>query len=598
MRAATILAVVIGALTPTSHALADATVAESFRARRLSEARMRLDAAIAGAHPVELGPPGNSLHLWSELLDLAECVPLTPRQRKAFVPTNAWEQLIGLARLERMRLRRTAVSVQADTGVASTLFDPSFFQRTPVVPPASAIRWPYAAELWDDEFPLPRENLAGCERRQDEALPSPSELMDEELSLTAALLDSMTPASPGWAAIHLQRAALFIARGDVDAALDGAEPLSRAPEGTLREDERDKASLLEAMRRDRADEREAALAMYDTLLKSPHLLSTRAFIESRTHAALAAEKRWLELVDRLPTSPPLDTETGRYAAWLRGRALAELGRDAELFDHARDVLRRSVRPADDPALSLLADLVHARLARAPFDNRVLEFLEALGPPRELYPRVERFARVALERGRHDQSKAALSWLLLHHEAAHEHPRYHSLLGRLAFESGTHTELRRWLNELSVPQERLLRVIPSSRRAAFWRERDRELLHLVSALVPRLPERSDRRWATVLADSLQNFLRDAPESSVHAPLTELYRTTRGLLAETDREWAERIGAAAPPLVLGEVVVARPEPHPPAPRAPPRLDEPRYLVRVPLGDDPSDVTAWLDEAEVRP
>lgn len=563
-------------------------VAEAFWTKDLGRTLVTLDTVLA-QRSAPSGAQGGPAHFWRELLDLVDCLPLTAGQTTPHMPKNDWEALVALVRLERMRIAR--IGLEAPAGLGGDLAKGDFFVRLSTAVPEEAVSWPAGEELWSDEFLRPEPRAPGCADFPPSDAKTQEKQLEQELALTESTLRYLPVEHPAWTALGLHQAALLVRLGRVDDALDVSRPLSRRRgEAKFTPVESDQAGLLEAMDLDRRGERAEALTLYRRLLESPHLLPVRRYIEARILAALADTRRWAELLDALPAGSDITTDTGRYRAYLRGRALFETGRFALLLDHGREVLREA--PVD-ASIAALADLVTTFLASAPFDEQVVEIVEGLGPPRLVYARLERFAHVALERGYPASAKGALTWLLAHHQAAHYFPRYQAKLAEVAWATGDLAGYVAQLGSLTLSEERLRAIIPPNRRAKFWEERDTQLLALTRGLMARLAERGDDRWTEPLVAALQGFLRDSADSRVSRPLTEVYRTARALLGAGARKYAESIGDSTPPLVLGEVKLERPLPPPPAPPVPPVIDEPLYLIRIPVGAAPAPVRPWFAE-----
>lgn len=586
-------ALAMAVLLASSSDVAFDRVAQAFVGRDLTRARLALEHALV-AGPPSRGPAavGSAGSLWAELFDLVDCVPLEAAQLRPLVPRNEWELLVGLARLERLRLRRLSAD---EPGPAHDLQQAGFFARPALSDDGDdVVRWPAEEELWDDETLTVALREPSCGVRR---APSQAELArwtEEERALAQALLERLDADHPAFAPVRLFLASLELRGGAVEAALEASGPLfGRSAEFAPRE--ADQTTLLEAMDCERRGDRAGARRRYASIVGSPNLPRVQAFIEARLQRDLLADRRFDELVARLPERPDVASATGRYQAYLLGRALLATGRYDRLLDHVRETLRRAGGSwTRDPALSLLADLEYGFLATAPFDDRVVELVESLAEPRALYARIERLAIVAQDRGRPDSARAALEWLLAHHHAGDQHPRYQARLSFVAFEGGDRPAFLARLRELTRPSEALLAAVAPARRGAFFSERDQELLELVASVVPRLAERADDGWTAPFVDTLQAFLQEAPTSRQLAPLTDLYRTARGLLGTGARAYAERIGAKTPSLALGEVLVDRPWPEPPAPAPPPEVDEPRSVVRLPLSAAPRPTRGWFEAA----
>lgn len=463
---------------------------------------------------------------------------------------------------------------------------------------ADTLAWPWQQEIWPDEFPLPPGLVSHCadlELFAQLEAEHPQGLRGwrlEELAQLRALKAKLNPEHPSWFALLVQESALLLAQGNLDEALRAVEKIEESQLRAALPAHRDGLLLMLALAWEKRGEGERALAAFEALESSPYLQQHHAFIATRVLSSLALHGRWEEVLDHPQISSPPAGERGAWLAWLKGKALAELGEDARLFEHVRASLRAHPRWQDEASLSLLADLLYGRLAQASFDDKVLELVESLASPREIYLRLERLAQVAFERGEFAFSEAVIRWLLANHKAPAVQPRYQGLWARVAFERGDLQGFRRLVKGLSTASVELQRAIPAGRRGTFFLERDQELLTLLSHVLSRLPEKGDKRWGKVLADHVGRFVRESEQSRVYAQVVELYRSLRVMLEEDDRAWAERVGASAPPLVLGEWVVERSEPWPDPPKAPLHLGEPDFLVHVPLGFSTEHFTLWLE------
>lgn len=561
---------------------ASLSAAQAFWSRDLVGVREAIDAQLAQSMPAETG----AVHLWSEVEALVACVPPAVEQRRPFVPRTPWELLVGLVRLERLRLMRTGVEASP---LGAVIGREDFFSRE-AVSPDQLIRWPSREEVWSDERVLPMLMPSGCASVRPAS--DPDAARGEELALAHALLTATPSDHPALVSLVLHAVALLVEAGKTNEALAVGARLASASLDQAPVEEQRSARLVRALVREAAGD-DAGLVEEWQALDALGMGASETFVAMRLEAALARGGRWKELNDRLASKPPTSDAVGWYRAYLRGRALAAADDTAGLLAHARDVLRAAPESAaTDTSLTALADLVWAALSRSPFDDRVVELVEGFGSPRLVYARIDRLATVALASGQVSVARDAWSWLLAHHQNAQLHARYRAGLADVAFEQANLSQFRAQLRALTLPDERLLQAIPSARRGAFFDERDQALLSLARRTVPRLGERGDDRWTRTFVDVLQTFLRDAPESRAHTALTGLYRTARGLLSEGPRAYAEKVGAERPTLVLGEVRVDRPLPEPPAPKVRWRIDEPRYLLRLPTTDAVSPLRAWFE------
>jgi tetratricopeptide (TPR) repeat protein len=582
------LLVLAEAMTPVS----SAGVATAFWARDLSGAQSQLERVVAGlplpVEPVSGGPE----QFWRELLDLADCIPLLPGLERPHVPANEWETLTALVRLERLRQRRFHGQPTLP-GLQTDLMQASFFHRAAAAEaPSDAIVWPAERELWGDETLQSWPRASQC---AVDAAPSEQQLgvwRDQELALLRALGPAVPPGHPAWAALRLHEAALVFEQGTLPEALAVAQPLYVNPPGGLTEPETRQAALLHAMALEHAGQSDAALAIYSSLTGVPSLTRYQPFIRARREWALASTGRHEELLTAIPEEPDLTTPLGRYEAYLRARALLSLKRFDRLIDHARRTLRRSsAEVAVSPEIGLLNDEVYSYLATVPFEDRIVEVVESLGPPNTLYPRLERLARIAALAGQFETAKATLYWLLEHHRNAQYQPRYQAALAKIAFDAGDLHGFPTLLRALAVPDEALMKAIAPGRRGQFWEQRDRQLLAVVADIVPRLAERHDDRWTAPVVSTLQVFLRDALESRATRELSELYRTARTLLGTGAPAYAERVGDQQPAIVLGEIQLPAPSLELAPPDVPAEIEEPSCLLRIPTGADPKRVQPWF-------
>lgn len=562
---------------------ASLSAAQAFWSRDLAGVRQAIDAELSRPRSTHTG----AVHLWSEVEALMACLPPGLEQRRPFVPRTPWELLVGLVRLERLRLVRTGVEASS---LGQVLGRADFFSRESAAPDA-LIHWPSSDEVWSDERVLPIVRPSECEA----ATPASdvAAARADELALAQALLSVTPPDHPAFVSLVLHCVALLVDAGEVASALVIGARLVEAPMGHASAEEQVSARLVRALAREAMGEDEELIEEWQAL-ETQAGGGVEAFVALRLESALARAGRWAALRARLESKPITPDAAGWYRAYLRGRALSASGDTPGLLAHAREVLRDAPESAaQNSSLSALADLVWATLSESPFDERVVELIEGFGSPRLVYARIERFAVVALARGRTTVAGDAWSWLLAHHQNGQAHARYRAGLVDVAFDAANLAQFRAQLRALTRPDERLLEAIPSARRGAFFDERDQALLALASRTVPRLGERGDDAWTRAFVDVLQTFLRDAPESRAHATLTSLYRTARGLLSSGARAYAERVGAERPTLVLGEVKVDRALPEPPAPTVPWRIEEPRYLLRLPTTDALSPLRAWFEE-----
>ena len=271
--------------------------------------------------------------------------------------------------------------------------------------------------------------------------------------------------------------------------------------------------------------------------------------------------RWeaaAKLADKVPP------RTSRYYAayaYRIGLALRRTDKEDRFLGVAKSVFRdRS--PTSDPFLRALYSEVLKLIASYPFEDRVVELLEEMGPRSNIYSRVEQLARVALNRGYPENAAAAAHWLMGHHHDARYEPRYRAILALVAFQNDRPDRFRQELEQIAHRPEKLLEAIPTRRRATFFAPADAALARIMRQTLPMMAEWGDsqparerrREWLEVIVEETQQFLRDTEESIARQSLVELYRLASALLEEHPRGYAERVGEKEPaPLVLGTVRV---------------------------------------------
>jgi hypothetical protein len=307
----------------------------------------------------------------------------------------------------------------------------------------------------------------------------------------------------------------------------------------------------------------------------------RAYLDAH---AVAAVIREADDPERMAEGYRIATARAGESEWFGTRAAVlafRLEDEAGFLALARRLLATRAR-ADvlaDPALRELAELAALRLSAHPFDARVIELAESLGPPRELADRLDAAADAALLGGRPKFALAAYAWLAEHGRNRFLAPYYEArqTIARLA--GGDARGFVAGYRELAT---RALGQAPTRRRPLEW---DRQLLFATRDAVPLLTLLADHAPLQALVETLSRYLRDAGPARSYAELTELYRVASAQLPVAgSRPYAEKVGAARAPLVLGEVQVGLAHTDLPPPREliPPVLAGPGSLLCLPAGE----------------
>jgi hypothetical protein len=342
---------------------------------------------------------------------------------------------------------------------------------------------------------------------------------------------------------------------------------------------------------------------------------------------LVAAKRPEDAVAILGPPPHGDDEIGRYIAFRQVEAHARAGRRAELFAEAREALHRHGH-ADveaDPALGAMMDMALRTLEASPVSAETMEMLEALGPPRERLARAQAFAEMALGAGAHASAMATYAWLY-DNDTDSEHKLQH-----LAHESvaaaraGARPEFARTFlllagqEETSAPPSSAKakantntnakgtttaaktgtagdggliasaeaeghRTKQRAERSVDWQ---RALLVVARDALPALVDNDDQTDLGTLVATLKRHLDEAGRGPVDEELTTLYRAASAHLKSGPRAYAETVGSARRPILLGEILIGRSyDVRPPAIDLTPALEETGPLVFVPRrGADPT-------------
>jgi hypothetical protein len=204
-----------------------------------------------------------------------------------------------------------------------------------------------------------------------------------------------------------------------------------------------------------------------------------------------------------------------------------------------------------------------QLAAYPFDARVVEVIEDLGPRDRIFERLEEYAAVSLDMGEPENARAAARWLLAKHWQASYAPRYYAVLALAAFLEDDIPEFEQFAWAIVQREQRVEEAVGAQRAPGFFAAADAELARLLRQMLPVMAEWGDapgavarrQRWLGAVIKLAQGFVRQTPETLSRPSLVELYRLASGMLeVEQARAYPERVGQLEPgPLVLGTVRV---------------------------------------------
>lgn len=337
-----------------------------------------------------------------------------------------------------------------------------------------------------------------------------------------------------------------------------------------------------------ADAEKEGSPLGQTVATARYLLAVHAF----EHDDLEASQKHLALARK--ASPPelLDWPIRHLEQWMMWRegdwaAIAETSDELPPTNHPdfgsyvyrrATALLRSGEPdrflatiteamadrswSNDPYLEATWGAVLRFLADVPFDPRVAEVIENLGPRSGTYERMEELGRTALDLGRPAVADDVATWLLARDRDARRHPRYHALRALADFLRDDRAGFTEDLRKITRRDPELLEALPASRQARFFEHADRELARIIAQTLPMMAEWGDdegsresrRAWLTLMVEEIQRFLRTAEETSARSQLVELYRLAGRLLADHPRGYAERVGRDdSDDLILGTVQV---------------------------------------------
>ena len=278
--------------------------------------------------------------------------------------------------------------------------------------------------------------------------------------------------------------------------------------------------------------------------------------------ALDESARWAEAARFAADLAPSEAAVGPAYAWRVARALRKTGRTDQFLALALQTFRDRPYRADPFTRALYVDTLGV-LTGYPFEPRIVELLEDMGPRAQLYERVAEYAAVALDRGRAANAQAAARWLLAEHTNARFYPRYWAMLALGAFLEDDPEAFERYLDEVVARPPQLVEALPVSRQGAFFAEADAQLAGVLRQMLPAMAEWGDgaqarelrQRWLELVVRRAQRFIRQRPGSLARPQLVELYRIASSMLEEgAARAYPERVGRSeSAPLVLGTVRV---------------------------------------------
>ena len=215
----------------------------------------------------------------------------------------------------------------------------------------------------------------------------------------------------------------------------------------------------------------------------------------------------------------------------------------------------------DPFVAALYRSVLELISEYPFDERVAEIVENLGPRNQTFARWEDLARISLDRGYPENASAIALRLLSENSDARSHARYHGILALSAFLDDDEARFVRHTRQIAKRDERVLSALGTGRRASFYSGPDEEFARILRTTLPIMAEWGEsaearemrERWLRVLVDEIQRFLRSTEESVVRPKLLGLYRIASESLADHPRGYAQRLGTPDSTLVIGTVRV---------------------------------------------
>ncbi len=560
----------------------------------------KAEVALTALADRERGKPDSALDFWSEMLALLRCEPLArvPHLSPADRPLrDPWDQLRRLVQIERVRLSRALPELPQ---VARPLPRPLARSAGRANGPGASLEvtWPIEREHWNDEVAVPAL-VTRCPATSS-GIPAAASLgqtsapaAEAEIALVTRTAGMLPLEHPATLPLLLQAAVLEMAHGRAApavAALARFDAAGGARDDVLALRERSDAIFTDAL----AAIADPAVAPALAIEKSRAAFRLdRPPIVRRSLALLLADrlvaaKRPDDAAAILGAPPHGDDDVGRYIAFRQVEAHARAGRRAELFAEAREALHRHGR-ADvdaDPALGAIMDMALRTLEASPVSSETMEMLESLGPPRERLSRAQAFAELALGAGAHASAMATFAWLYDNDtdpERRLQHLAHESVA---AARAGARAEFARTFLLLAGQEEPAGRpsagktkgsakpkgttttageggLIASAEaeghrskvraeRSVDWQ---RALLVVARDALPALVDNDDQTDLATLVATLKRHLDEAGRGPVDEELTTLYRAASAHLRSGARAYAETVGSARRPILLGEILIGR-------------------------------------------
>ncbi len=600
------------------------------------------EVALTALADRERGQPDSALDFWSEMLALLRCEPLgrIPRVSPVALPLrDPWMQLRRLVQIERVRLARALPEVpkagrmmarsegRAKGPSAATK---ATTQATTEV--TTEVTWPIESEHWSDEQAVP-VLVTRCPQASAISAPMTSApAADAEIALVAGTAGLLPSEHPATAPLLLQAAVLEMSHGRATpavATLARFEAVGGARDNVLALRERSDAIFTDALAAVTDPAVAPAVAMEKS--RAAFRLDLPAAVRRGLALLLAdrlvAANRPDDAVAILGAPPHGDDAIGRYIAFRQVEAHARAGRRAELIAEAREALHRHGRAEveADPALGAMMDMALRTLEASPVSSETIEMLEALGPPRERLSRAQAFAEMALGAGAHASAMATYAWLYDNDTDAERRLQHLAHESVAAARAGARAEFARTFLLLAGQEETVARPPPSkvkvnakargtattaststsggdgggliasaeaeghrtklrAERSADWQ---RALLVVARDALPALVDNDDQTDLNTLVATLKRHLDEAGRGPVDEELTTLYRAASAHLRSGPRAYAETVGSARRPILLGEILIGRSyDVRPPAIDLTSALEETGPLVFVPRhGADPT-------------
>jgi hypothetical protein len=613
-------------VTPWVGAAVPATASRETLLTETGDAVWRGDLAAAGVAltalaDAERGRPDTALDFWSEMLALLRCEPLArvPRvERGDAALRDPWERLRRLVQIERVRLGRARPELPHEARPISWSGGQTAVGRGP-----KEVSWPVENEHWSDEVAVPKLVTRCLPAAEAGGLGTAFALATEpEIALVRATAGALPVGHPATSPLLLQAAVLEMARGraaDAVAALARFGALGGAHDADLAPREQEDAVFTDALAAvaDPAVAPQRALERALAAIRLDRPAAVRRSLALLVADRLAVAKRPDDAVKVLGPPPHGDDQLGRYIAFRQAEAHARAGRRAELLAEAREALHRHGR-ADvdaDPALGAVMDMALRTLQASPVSAETMEVLEALGPPRERLSRAQAFAEMALAAGAPASAMATFAWLYDNDTEPERRLQHLAHECVAAARAGARADFARTFQLLAgqetepdpppgkAPAKAKAKslaladdggLIASSEavghRAKQRQERSvdwqRALLVVARDALPALVDNDDQADLATLVSTLKRHLDEAGRGPVDEELTTLYRAASAHLKSGPRAYAETVGAARRPILLGDILIGRHyDVRPPIIDLLPTLEEAGPLVFVPRsGADP--------------